>query len=791
MKRFIILVAALPGLLFDAASAQEETAEGVSRRKATTVEEIVVTARKREELLEDTPLSITALTSAQLDDAGVTRLDDIETLVPNLNFQMSSDDAAANIRIRGIGTPQAVAIAFDPGVGVYVDGVFLPRTIGTLLDVVDIAQVEVLRGPQGTLFGKNTVGGAINITTVRPHRDLEGSLLIRPGNRDQLFTRAVLNAPLGVPWLGERLFTRVAFSSTNDRGYVLNRYQGEHQYWNDRASLAFLGSLRFQPVDELTFDVAGTWTRDHSHGKGGRCVFVRQTALGTAAGDLRLACEENRNFDIDVNVAQISDVESYGTWGTGTWEVGELGWFEGVTLKSISAWREQIPRFRLDADMTSLPAVKRASFGGDDPSDGEERSQRQVSPALQAHARSWQDRIEMVGGAFAQWETGSDATALQLLADSANSITLNERFISNWTWALYGQATVNPLEWLSLTAGVRFTEEKKGLRARTTNPADPDAAPLLDLSRKKKFNAWTPMASISLSAPEWLLDRLPIEHLMSYFTYSRGFRGGGFNGVINPTARALDQFDPEYLDSFEIGAKGIALDERLTLNVAFFLGKYDDIQVLSQSQLDRDVNGDGIPDIEQTTLNAAKATIRGAEIELVALPLRGLQINGSIGLLESEYDDFGKGCIPGDDENNAALECPPSDLDGMLIDRTGESFTNTPKFTSNVTLQYSLPLPIDGVWGGFVTPRLDWYYQSRVHFLGPEVAAANQPGYNLLDARLSYDFFDERAQVALWAKNLTDEVYLGHVTPLTTSFGIAQRFFQSPRTFGGEVSYRF
>ena len=179
----------------DAGEAQAERLEagkpvpGVSPSRAAQIEEIVVQARKRAEFLEDTPISVTALGENTLREAGVTRLDDIQELVPNLQFQSGTSGLAVNIVIRGVGTPQSAAIAFDPGVGVYVDGVYLPRTIGALIDVINLEQVEVLRGPQGTLFGKNTVGGAINITTVKPKDDYEGFVLLRPGNFGSIFTQ--------------------------------------------------------------------------------------------------------------------------------------------------------------------------------------------------------------------------------------------------------------------------------------------------------------------------------------------------------------------------------------------------------------------------------------------------------------------------------------------------------------------------------------------------------------------------------------------------------------------------
>jgi iron complex outermembrane receptor protein len=781
--------AALAAAVAPAGAQGSDATSSASRREQKTLEEIVVTARKREERLEDTPVSVTALGAAELRDAGVQRVDDLETLVPNLNFQLTSENAAANIRIRGIGTPQAVSIAFDPGVGVYVDGVFLPRTIGTLLDVVDIQQFEVLRGPQGTLFGKNTVGGAINITTVKPHDELEAFLLVRPGNREQVYTQAMLNAPIKDGPLADKLLTRFAFSTTNDRGYVYNR--AKDQYWSDRSAVSFLGSLRYLLTDDVILDVSGSWSRDHNHGRGGRCVYVRDGAFASVLPELADECRRSRPFEIDANVDQISDIESYGTWGTGTWQIGDVGVVENLQVKSISSWREQIPRFRLDADMTRLAAVKRASFGGA-LSDGVPSFQKQVSTELQADGEAMDGRLSFVTGAFGMWEEGRDSTALEILPGILNSLTLNERGIANWNWALYGQGTLQVLEWLSLTGGVRFTEEKKGISALTTNLASPDAPPVLDLpSNRATFSAWTPTGSIQLSAPDRLLDALSLDHGMTYFTYSRGFRGGGFNGVINPSAIDLDRFEPEFLDSFEVGFKTIAFDDRATVNLAFFLSDYDDIQVTSQAQLDTDLNMDGVPDVEQTTLNAARATLRGAELELVTLPFAGALARGSIGLLETEYDDFGKGCFPGADANNVGRQCSFSDLDGGELDRSGESFNNAPKFQSNLTLQYSLPVRADGAWNGFVTPRLDWYYQTRVHFLGAEVAASRQRGYNLLGARLAYEFHDERAQIALWARNLTDEEYLGHVTPLITSFGVATQFYQSPRTYGGEISYRF
>ena len=754
----------------DAQQAQAEaiqesgSARGISRSQAGVIEEIVVQARKRAELLEDTPVSVTALSENTLRQAGVTRLDDIQTLVPNLKFQAGTEGMSANIVIRGVGTPQSAAIAFDPGVGIYIDGVFLPRTIGTLVDVVNIEQIEVLRGPQGTLFGKNTVGGAINITTVKPKDEIEGFALVRPSNFGGLFTQAMVNLPI-VPGT---VLGRFAMSSTNSAGYNTNTFQDVK--YSNRNSLTFLGTIRLLPVEDLVIDLSGTWSRDHNAGRGGDCVYVQDTALGGLVPGLKKACEATRPFENTSNIAQIADVESYGMWGTATYDVGDVGPAENVVVKSITSWRQQIPRLRVDVDQTSANALWRSSVGGDNPSDGTPGFQQQISTELQINADAWDDRLHFVSGYFAFWEKGLDSQVLAVVPTSL--VVENIRTIDNWNWALYTQATIDATDWLSITGGVRYTEEKKGLAAKNLTPGA--TVPTVDISDSVIFSAWTPMASVAAFAPDSWLDAANLDHLMTYFTYSRGFRGGGFNGVINPILESLEQFQPEFLNSFEIGFKTVGLEQRATLNVSLFYGNYTDIQVTTQREAG-DIDGDGIIDIDQVTENAAKATQKGAEIEILTLPFDGLQINGSVGLLYTEYDEF----------------LSFSAVTGNPLSRAGESFNNAPKLQSHIAAQYSFAVPIEGPMGGWLTPRLEWFYQTEFHALGPELAPANQRGYNLLHARLSYEFMDDRAQVALWGKNLLDVAYTDIVSPVASSFGYAVRYYEAPRTYGVEIAYSF
>lgn len=749
--------------------AAQETADTEPAGRTAQVEEIVVQARKRAELLEETPVAVTALSESTLREANVTQIDQIQDLVPNLTFVVGGSGQEQSLFIRGVGAA-TLSAAFEPGVGFYVDGVFLPRAQGGILDVVDVQQVEVLRGPQGTLFGKNNIGGAVNITTIKPHRDLEAFAMVRPGNFGTVDTRIMLNLPVGPGWLEDKLFVRTAFSSQNRGGYTYNRLRDE--YWNDRNSLTFLGSLRFLPVEHLTIDVSGTWWQDHSSGRGGQCVFVQETSLGSIAPGFYDACRQSEPFDFDANVAQVSNPSNAGVWGTLQYDFGAVGLVDDLSLKSITSWRKQHIRNRQDFDMTSVDVLQVSQLEGE-PQDGRPGESQQIQQELQVNGTAWDGRISFVSGLFLFWEDSNqtNTTYVGFLPNTSANNVLTD----NFTWALFGQATGDITDWLSLTAGLRYTSDGKKATQINGDPFSTDG-PTFDESGEETFTSWTPMATLATIAPDSWLDAASLDHLMGYFTYSRGFKGGGFNAAINPTPGAeLTPFDPETLDNFEVGVKAIGFDQLLTMNLALFWGIYDDIQV-NTVRVEEDDQGDVV--VRRLTLNAAKATTRGVELELGSRPIEGLQIRGNIGYVDAFYDDFPDAV---------------DDLTNESTNRAGQTFNYIPKLNTFVSVQYSVPIDAGGSpWmQGWLTPRVEWAYRSMVHMSGPEVTQAVQPGYNLLNARLSYDFLDDRAQVALWARNLTDQEYTTIVLPLANLFGHIVRYYGAPRTFGAELSYRF
>lgn len=772
-------------------AAADQPVEGVGRSRSARIEEIVVSARKRAELLEDTPVSVTALGEQVLREAGITRIDGIQELVPNLRIDTGINGNSTLVRIRGVGT-STPGVAFDPGVGIYVDGVFLPRALGSLMDLVDVGQIEVLRGPQGTLFGKNTVGGAINITTVKPQETVEGFAMVRPGNLGSITTRGMLNVPIDIGWFEDKLFSRFSVATSNDKGYVYNETQDV--YHSNRNSIAFLGSLRFLPVDDVTINLSGTWTREHNRNRAAQCVLVRETGLQGRA--FEEACRETEPYKVSADTPMLFDLRSYGTWATVSWDIGDLGPLENLQLKSLTSWREQKTRFRGDTDMTVEPLVARAEVGGQIgeyglPTDGEVGTARQISEEIQVNATALDGRIDFVGGYFVFWEKAFEPTntvtniKLRDVPAYIRRNTYAEIAVDNWTWAVYSQATARLTDHINLTAGLRYSEDKKGASIQQWDalPGSPTGGDETYAgSGREIFTRFTPMASLAATMPEDLLDGTTFDHVMTYFTYSQGFKGGGFNAVPGPrvdpgSVEPLPGFGPEILNNFEVGAKTIFLDQRVSANLTFFLGIYDDIQVTSVKDLG-DIDGDGVPNQVRVTQNAAAATTRGVELELLARPIEGLTVQGSIGAIDAVYGEF-TGAI--------------SDYDGSEIDRSGERFAGIPELQTFLSVQYSLPFSPGGPsWlDGYVTPRLEWSYTSAIWYSGRELEQGRQGGVNLLNGRLSYDFLDDQGQVALWSRNMLDEEVIDYVTPLAPTFGVAARFYRQPRTFGAEISYAF
>lgn len=740
-------------------------------------------ARRRAELLSDTPVSVTALSGAALRATQADNLTDVAALVPNLTILSGRSSQDASVVIRGVGA--FPFIYFDQGVGTYVDGVFLSRQQGALLDIVDLEQVEVLRGPQGTLFGKNTVGGALNVTTVQPKDEFEGFLSVRTGTYDQVDTKATLNIPIDYGWFADKLATRFTIASFYNEGYTKNLETDNRA--SDRNSLNFLGSARLALTDDVSFTVSGSWTREQNRGLGGQCVFVQDDGFPAAPfvnldyPDFYDACRRSGKYGFRSELDGFANSIGYGVWGVLRWELGPRWIFDDVSVRNTAAWREQEVATRDDADMTEFPVFIISALGGDGVAAGDPQDARQIQEELQVTATTWDERLSIVGGVFAFWEQAETDIGLSVLTGNpvvdAIGTTDNVVRTDNWDWALFSQGVLDVTEWLSLTGGVRYTQEKKAL-FRFIENAVRDVDPIIRPTYSRAtFDAWTPSGTVALKAPDGWLEHLGgVDHVMTYFTYARGFRGGGFNGgARTESPEALTSFEPEFIDSYEVGVKTTVLDRRLSLSGAIFQMDRDDQQV---PQVISAECPEEVCPTDVFTRNAAKTRSRGVELELMARPFDAMSVNGSVGYVKAEYLDFPEA---------------QHQLTGEPVNRAGERFPFLPEFQSNLGLQYVFDLPEFGrSWlDGDVTPRVDWYYESEVTNWGPEVTQLTQRGFNRVNLRIAYGFNDARSVFALWAKNLTDEAYFKNTLSWPRLIGTAIRYYEPRRTFGVELSHRF
>jgi len=530
-------------------------------------------------------------------------------------------------------------------------------------------------------------------------------------------------------------------------------------------------------------------------------------AIPPAQGGFSLQALEdecNRSLDLPngeftADVPLLADVVSYGVWGTVAYEFGDLGILGDVVAKSITAWREQKPRLRDDTDMTSIPIIQRNMLAGQPtffPDEKGPSTQRQITQELQLQNTWWDERIHSTTGVYLYWDQARLdqeiwSLGAQYLApdpDVLRGLTPNLQVtsIDNNDVAVYHQSTWDIVDELSLTGGIRWTQEKKrtGLeiyRFTSPPPATETSAPYLDVEDDgdATYSEWTPTVSMVGKTPERWLERTGFDALNAYFTYARGFKGGGFSAIQGGVADSILPFRPEYLDSWELGLKSVAWDSRVRANLAGFFGRYEDMQVAVTR------SGAGALAVERAVENAASAKTRGLELEVQTLPLDGLLVSASVGYLNAYFEDY---------TDSARNEPRPFGTTlPATIDRSGDRFSNTPRLQTNLTAEYSMPYEAGPRWlDGSVTPRIEWLYESLVWLAGREATSLHQGYVNRVNARLTWRFNDEQSEVAFWVKNLTDAYYFrSGIAGTIPTYGMALRYYEPPRTFGFEVSHRF
>jgi iron complex outermembrane recepter protein len=753
------------------------------------IESLVVTARRRPEFLQETPVAATVLGGELLEQRGIKSIQDIGVYVPNLT-SFSGAQRQGSFFQRGVGQRDAI-VTLDPGVGLYVDDVYVSRGQGALLPTVDLERVEVLRGPQGTLYGKNTIGGAIKLVSEKPGPDLSVSTALGTGNYNAINGSATLNAPI----IDNLLYSRFTFAGHSNQGYSTNlsdasQYNGlgfeaNHNHYDNEDLKAFRGQLRLLPSDYITLDGSGFYTHQRQDSRGPKCRISNLATASILPAFLGLvpSCQASDNASTYNFYSELSDhyfLDTYGGSVVANWEGGErFGFLDSLDLKSVSAVQQQkvLDGF-LDIDATASPFIRLFTITQDT------QRQTQWSQELQAVSALLDDKMRVTTGLYGFWENtqGGD-----VLTSTFGNNRLEGTDIANKSYAIYGQASYTPLEWIELTGGLRETWEHKNAQRTirfTTIPA-PNEQPVEDAH--DSFKQFTPMAGVSLKAPTEMIEDTPFGSAILYYTYSQGYKSGGFSTRRDPSLFHISEFDPETLDNHEVGLKLEMFDHRVLFNTALFYSKYKDMQL---TVLRVNPNSPAFqPDAGTTTANAGKSHIKGLEIELITRPWRELVVRGSVGLTDAEYDEF----------NDQTFSINPGT--GLVEnirtrDRSNENFTNVPEFSVDGSVEYPLAVAALGLPDyGTLTPLVHVYHESStdMHITAEGFASKQfrQDQYTLLDLRLMWDAPDDRTQVSLFANNVTNQKYFTSAIDVTPSLGFGSVYYEAPRTFGGEIRYRW
>jgi iron complex outermembrane receptor protein len=716
------------------------------------LEEVIVTARRVEENLQDTPISITAITGAELERRQIFSTEDLDQVTPNLQFTndttLAGNNSSSVIFIRGIGQTDPTSTV-DPGVGLYIDDVYMGQSIGGTLDFRDIAHVQVLRGPQGTLFGRNTIGGAIVLTTRDPAEEFGGDY------RFQLGSDSLTDAFVAVDLPGSGGFrSRFTVGARSRDGYVTRVQTGENLgdtkthtatgklIWDSDDALRLKLQFDFSQSDEngnpLVFaasEETATFQRVASADAGCPGFGGDWTALPAVPSidDIRCANDfQNQGpFSNNGTNPMESKLENWGTSFHVEYALDEV-W----SLKSVTAIRSLAWEGIRDADNTPLTILHT-----DYDSDGD-----QFSEELQLLFDS--GSLSGVLGFYYFEEEIDDKVLVELntpppgvQTDSNNNITKND------SWAVFTQWSFKLGDRLALTVGGRYTQDSKGSIPDQFDYANPAVKYLPVQLYEDTFDAFTGSASLSYRVSG---------DAMAYVSYSEGFKGGGWNSHFNRVQTPEDQaqfqkFDQEEARTFELGFKLDLLDDSLRLNGAVFSTDYDDLQFTYRVG------------VAPYLANAGKASIDGAEIEATWIPNGSWIVQGGIGSLDTSID---------------TLRMIAGTGIGVSV---GNALPFSPELQANLGVAYTGSLPN----GGTLTPRVDIAYQDRTYFdANNTIEIAQLASVTVANLSLGYAPAGARWQLTLGVNNATDELYpTGGNSSLTTGSGYAEIAYARPREY--------
>jgi iron complex outermembrane receptor protein len=559
----------------------EQSEQDKTTQKVIKLKNVVVTGTKEGEVdVQKVPSAITAYTAEDLDYAGINNIADLPLLTPGLN--LSRNGQSARLYMRGIGS-NLDFIGSDPSVTVHVDGVYQSRTTGILNDFLDVERVEVLRGPQGTLYGRNSTGGTINLLTKLPTAKTEAKVFAEAGSYNYLSTGGSLNGAL----VEDQVLGRIAVMKTDHDPYVKNSNPNGIDGLLDDDSLSSRGALRFLLDQESELVLRADYSDiDRNPGAYKTTLITKEGGTPSQAGAVVLPSDP-----WTVNATDVDPYTEIKNWGTSAEYTRTLS--PELTLVSLTAYRDLDTDFREDTDGSNL-AVIATSY---------KELQDQVSEELRLHYQG--DRLSWVAGLYYLQENQEAFTSI-------NGVVNFDVESKTKAYALFGQGDYAITPKLNASLGLRFSDEEKDYKSVHTHPVPSNN---FSVDQSKSWNSWSPKLAV-----DYTYD----SGTMVYGSVSRGFKSGGYN-----MTSSVPEFDPEYVWSYEVGTKMELLDNKLRTNVSVFYYDYTDLQV-------QDFVKVGVLSVS----NAAEATVQGFEIENQWMPFYDVLLELDYAYLHAEYDKY-------------------------------------------------------------------------------------------------------------------------------------------------------
>ncbi|MCC6920651.1 MAG: TonB-dependent receptor [Alphaproteobacteria bacterium] len=715
-------------------------------------EEIVVTAQKREQKLQDVPVAVSAFTAKTLENQATISLLNLSAKAPNVILQpVGYSPFASMFYIRGLGF-QDVESSFEPSVGTEVNGVYLTRNSGALMDFFDIESVEILRGPQGTLYGRNTIGGLVSVRTKRPDGAFNGNAQVTVGDHGRKEGRFGMNFPIS-----DTLSGRISLLYKKYDGYNYNVTQDRDEGFQE--TVAGRATFHWQPTEK--FDATLILDRDHEHGSG---ASMRNAGL-PGNSFTSLSPTDGPAYHTYGDVPIFSRVKTWGATLEMNYDVG-IG-----TVTSVTGYRKFDDHLTSDYD---AGASSLAFFHGE-----RIQSHHQFSEELRI-ASNGDGRLNYVFGVYfldQSYKISNDQNAKLFIPGLGSIWIINDAQRAsqdNTAVAVFGQLDYNVTEKLIVTVGGRYSYEEKDFTNDPLDPVNPftgnklpivtdaDKAAYLERSFKDDWTKFTPKVGISYKFND---------DVMAYAQWQQGLRSGGFNGRAN-TQSAVGPFGTETVDAYEIGLKTTLADGKLRFNLAAFRNDYSDVQTGTQGEI-RDATG-AVIGFQSIVVNAASQRIDGVELEANWSVSDDFTVNFNAGWLDARYTDY-------------------------IADLTSDGVANP---TDNT----DLPLPFAPKWSGSlgatwshdfqfgtITVNGNAVYMDDVYTSSGTINRTSdvfiRKANTLFDATITYESPDQMWRVSLWGKNLADKLYINNTFGLGALGNL--RIYAPPMTWGLDVGVSF